>query len=356
MDNKTNTLVFHGCGGAGITILDYVSNTLDKLGDGFAKPKYSYIDTSRANIDNINPKGDFWLIKTKSHSKMEITGSGGERGLNAIDSIANAKEYLDNNGYIERKPDEFHIIIASASGGSGGIIGYGIFKELLDPSRNIPAVMVLVGDSSDALRAKNSLNTLSTFDNLAKNVVKRPISIIYLNNHSYVKENVDLKQAEKMVNDILTNVLSTLSLFLSGQNEAIDNQDMYGIISQSHYTTINILPGLYNLMTHSKNIKAPEGSTPTVARTLTIQGQDFETNISMLHHKYGYVVSENAINLIKKDNFPIHLVAYGNGLVKEVKTLQSISAEYDKIIANMYNEDLFGTASSKVDEKTGLVL
>lgn len=347
-----NTLVFHGCGGCGINALDFISNRLDALGEGFAKPKYLYIDTSRANIDKIQPKGEFWLVKTKAHSKMEITGSGGERAFNANDSMANVKEYLDTNNFIKRNPNEFHVVISSASGGSGGTVGHFIIKELI--TRGIPVVSVVIGDSSNGLNAKNTLNTIASLDRLAKTTAK-PISVIYINNHLFVKEDVSMRQAEETVNKILSNILSTLSLFLSGENEALDNQDMFGIIDQSHYTTINVLPGLYSLMIHSNKVEVPAGNTPSVGRTLTIEGHDFDTSIALLHHKRGYVVNPNAISVMKEGCFPIHLIAYANGLVKEVKTLKNISDEYDSIAASMQNEDLFGTANSNVDDETGLV-
>lgn len=347
-----NTLVFHGCGGCGISALDFISARLDNLGEGFAKPKYLYIDTSRANIDKIQPKGEFWLVKTKAHSKMEITGSGGERSFNANDSVANIKEYLDTNSFIKRNPNEFHVVIASASGGSGNVLQFTALKELI--ARSIPTIAVIVGDSSNGLNAKNTLNTIASLDRLAKTAGK-PLSVIYINNHLFVKEDVSMRQAEETVNKILSNILSTLSLFLSGENEALDNQDMFGIIDQSHYTTINVLPGLYNLIIYSDKVNVPEGSIPSVGRTLTIEGHDFDTNIALLHHKRGYVVNPNAVSVMKEGCFPIHLIAFGNGMVKEVKNLKTISDEYDAIAASMHSEDLFGTANSNVDDETGLV-
>lgn len=75
------------------------------------------MDTSRVNIDKIQPKGEFWLVKTKTNSKTEITGSGAERRTHAADIMENVSEYLDKNGYIKREPNEFHIVMFTASGG-----------------------------------------------------------------------------------------------------------------------------------------------------------------------------------------------------------------------------------------------
>lgn len=112
-----STLIVHACGGCGISISDKVFSKLEQLGDGFCKIKYHYIDSSRANIDKIQPKGEFHQIKTKANSIDEISGSGAERKKFAIDIMANIKEYLDMNKYLSLVRSEFHVVIASASGG-----------------------------------------------------------------------------------------------------------------------------------------------------------------------------------------------------------------------------------------------
>ena len=112
-----NTIVVHGAGGCGINVVDEVFGNLEQLGSGFANIRYHYLDTSRANIDKIEPKGDFWMVKTKTNSKTEITGSGAERRTHAMDIMANVNDYLDHTQYLKRQPNEFHCVVFSASGG-----------------------------------------------------------------------------------------------------------------------------------------------------------------------------------------------------------------------------------------------
>ena len=346
-----NTIIMHCCGGAGITGGDYVAKRLMSLGDGFANIKVNYLDTSRTNIDKIEPDGEFWLVKTKSNSKTEITGSGGERRTHAVDIMENVNEYLDKNNYTKRVPDEYHIVIASASGGSGSTISPLLIKGLI--SKNIPTILVLIGDSSNGLNAKNTLKTIAGLDSIVRSLNK-PLSVIYVNNHTLMK-NKSMKEAEKEANEILANILTTISLFLSGENEAIDNQDMYGIIDQSHYVSFNIEPGLYGLSVHSKEIHLPEGAIPTVGRTLTLDGLDFDTNLTLIHHKRGYVTSENAIKIAKDSNFPIHLISCANYLELEESNLRKIEAEYENIMSNIKSKSLSSNYENSVDKDTGLI-
>lgn len=346
-----NTIVVHGCGGAGINITNDVFTKLETLGDGFATIKYHYLDTSTANIDKIQPRGEFWRITTKTNSKTEITGSGGERITHAKDIMANIEEYLDKNNYIKRDPNQFHMVVFSASGGTGNVCGVGLIRSLI--TKSIPTIAIVIGDSTNGLNTKNTINTIASLDMVARGC-KKPLSIIYFNNH-HLAEGKTLQEAEEDTNKLLTNVLTTISLFLSGDNTALDNQDMYGIIDQSHYTTIGIEPGLYSLTVHSKEIKLANGAIPTVGRTLTLENHDFDTNLTLLHHKRGYVTNSNAISIVKEENFPLHLIASANYLTNEEQSLRKIEEDYNNILANIKNNSISGSTSSNLDDSVGLV-
>lgn len=351
-ENKQSVLVVHGLGGCGINITDSVFSKIADLGDGFAKLKFHYFDTSRANIDKINPRGEFWMVKTKSFGKGEINGSGGERGKHSADSQTNIKEYLDANKYIKRETGEFHCVVASASGGSGSTSSVLLIRELL--SRNIPAFAVVIGDSSNALSAKNTKNTLASLNAVAKSI-RKPITLVYVNNHTLAGNGIGLKEAEKRADQVVFNTMTTISMFLSGLNEDLDYQDMAGIIDQSHYSTIQIDPGLFGLTVYSKKINIPEGAIPTVGRTVTLPETDFDTTLTLLHHKKGYITSKNAIDIIKPENFPIHMLAYANFFKLEERNLDKIVQDYENIMASIRSEDISGCSTSSMDDETGLI-
>ena len=221
--------------------------------------------------------------------------------------------------------------------------------------KDIPVIAVVIGDSTDSLSTKNTINTLATLDGVARSCNK-PLTYLYVNNKVIMDtNNLNKQQAEVQANKVLTNMLTTISLFLSGDNEALDNQDMYGIIDQSHYSTINIAPGLYGLSLHSKTIELPQDAIPTVARTLSLPNTEFDIDMPLLHHKRGFVTSDNAVEISKKENFPIHMLACANYLKSEETMLKNKDKEFEDIMANISNSNMTGVAKSKLDETTGLV-
>lgn len=342
----------HACGGAAASIAENVISAIAGLGDGFAEFKLNYLDTSRVNYDKLaDPKGDLFLIKTKSHGKEEINGSGTERYTHAKDIMLNVNDYLNQHKHIRKETNEYHMVIASASGGSGSTASVFVAKALME--RDIPVFMVIVGDSSNAMYSINTLNTLATLNKFAIELNK-PLSVIYVNNQKYYTNG--LSAAEQAANKELFSTLTSVALFLSGDNEAMDNQDMINFIDQSNYRTIKVKPGLYGLHVYSKDINLPEGATPTVSRVLTLQNQDFDLKANMLHYKRGFVNNQNVFSVIKEEQFPLIMVNYANFFSIEEKILKPQTDDYYNIANNITSNQVTGSSNSAVDEETGLIL
>ena len=180
--------------------------------------------------------------------------------------------------------------------------------------KNIPVFNLIIGDSGDALKLRNTQAVLATLSMKATNKNKCLISY-YVNN---AEMNKSQTQAEKLANDKFKNVMATMCLFLSGDNESLDSTDMSNFINQQDYKSIKMPAGLYSLTFHTGNdaIVLPEHCLPTVARTLTLAGKDVHFDLNVLHHKIGAVTSENAIAIFGENSFPLHIVA-SSGLLKE---------------------------------------
>lgn len=180
--------------------------------------------------------------------------------------------------------------------------------------KNIPVFNLIIGDSGDALKLRNTQAVLATLNMKATNKNKCLISY-YVNN---AEMNKSQTQAEKLANDKFKNVMATMCLFLSGDNESLDSTDMSNFINQQDYKSIKMPAGLYSLTFHTGNdaIVLPEHCLPTVARTLTLAGKDVQFDLNVLHHKIGAVTSENAIAIFGENSFPLHIVA-SSGLLKE---------------------------------------
>lgn len=347
---QLNTIVVHAAGGAGINQSENILHKIADMGVGFANFKFNYLDTSTVNIDKINPRGKFWKVETSQHGKAEITGSGGERSFNASDISESVKQYLDSLKLTKMDPREYHLVIFSASGGSGNVCGSLVVDGLL--KANIPTVVVVTGDSSNGLSAINTLRTLSSLDAIAVRN-KKPLSIIYANNSGMNKGSNLLNERE--TDKLIYSYISTLALFLSSENEYLDNQDMRGIIDQSNYTTIKVAPGLYGLQFFSKEVELPEKAIPTMARTLTLNNQDYDLKLSLLHHKHGYITDKQAIELYE-DQLPLFMVSSANFLSIEEESLKKVTDDYKNVMNSIQVRNIDAGDDAKTDDETGLIL
>jgi len=334
---KHNKIITHNCGGAGIRVSDEVLKSIAELGDGFADIVFNYLDTTDANIKNIeHDEKRLWLVKSKDFNGNAVSGSGAERATNAPVIMESVKDYLDNRGYKTLVGGEYHLVISSAAGGSGAVISAMVIKSLLE--RNIPTIALLIGDSSNELSAKNTVKSLATLNNIAKQT-KKPVSTIYINNTDYTVNNGGLRDAENSANKTIFNSISTLAVFLSGCNDALDDQDMLSIIDQSIYKSIDIKPGLYGLSTFSKDIVLQDNTKPTVARTLTLPNKSADINVSLRHSKAGNLVVENVIEIFG-DQIPIHLVTYSNIVSAEVGSLNKAIEAFEESMRLIEIDDL----------------
>lgn len=339
----------HCFGGTGISVGEKVVKLVQELGDGFAEIKILWMDTSLNSIKDVehNPD-DMWLIKSKSASKEEINGSGGERHVHAMDAIHNIKEYIDKYKLGQKRTNEYNIVIASASGGTGSILMPLFMKSMLE--RDIPVTAIIVGDSSNGKFARNTLKTMESLYKIVYDVNK-PLSVAYVNNHAFISKGI--VEAEKAVNNIIFQTLSALSLFLSGQNESLDYKDMENMFNIANNVGIleNKEPDLYGLCVYSKEVNVPEGTIPMFARTLTVPGVKPDIDCTLLHYKIGYVTQPNALD-IYKDQLPLHLMVVGSYLNSEMHTLTDIVKTYSDIVKSISAKKF--VPSSGIDDESGL--
>src|ERR1700690_3688627 len=125
----------YGCGGLGSNIVkDYIGR---QPAPGFATPLTSFIDTSRSNLAGIANQDDIFVLEGTD-------GSGKVRKENHAQISAAVKQIL-----LKQAPEDFNIVIFSASGGSGSVIGPLLVSELLSRGH---AVVVLTAGSSESDR------------------------------------------------------------------------------------------------------------------------------------------------------------------------------------------------------------
>lgn len=348
-------IIMHLCGGAGINIAGgNEKHGLHNLGilskhKGFANIQFNYLDSSRANIDKITPQGEFYQVAKVGLTEAEIQGAGGNR-INIVKQVQDfLPKYIDQNGYHKKVTGEYHIVVASASGASGSVLQPILINHFFKVG--IPVIAVVIGDSSNALYSKNTKNTLASLHNMAIKANK-VLPIIYANNNR--AEQGDLAAKERETDRVIWSTISTLSAFLSGDNEALDAKDLEVFVDQSSYTAITIPPGLYGLRMFSKQISVPEGTKPVVARTLTLHDVPYDINVQLLHHKVGYITDPEVIKIFQ-DQVPLHLVSYSNFFDTEAEYLDKCIEDYDALMRSIKTTAVSGTADS-VEDDSGLII
>jgi len=339
----SNKIVIHACGGAAISVSSKVIMANLPVGFGYAEVDIHAVDTTDADYKDSNLLNPLWLISGDSHSKGVINGSGGERGENLNDIKAGIPNYLDDKGFKHLKDGEFHIVMSALGGGSGSVIGPIIYKGLAE--RNIPTIYIGIGDSRDFLHGNHTINTIKTLESFAKKAAKA-CSFIYLNNTTADKV---MNVGEEKVNMEIKNILTGLTIFLSGENQSLDNKDMINLMCMDEYTSIDIQPGIYGLSLVSKVPTPPTGSIPLVARTLTIPNISPDLNIQTFHHKYGYVKSPEIIEIVEKQ-LPLHLISYGNVFGAITREINEMVSKQKEVISSIVYDGVTGSDSATADD------
>ena len=351
-ENIKGTIKLIGIGGAGTNIVGNISKPLSDLGNGFSNIEVDYIDTSLANIKKFEYNADnFHLIKSINVGE-EISGSASERRENAKHIVEGIREFINKKAYTDKRLATYYILVASASGGSGSTAVAILAKHLLE--KNLPVIVVLVGDSATEQSMTNTINTLASMDSVSK-MTRKPLSMIYHDNAS-VKESGLSSKLEAVDKSIFKHI-SVLSAFLSGDPSALDQKDLAAFIDQSILTTTKVLPGLYSLDVFSKKINLPEYASITTIRTLTTPdiSPDFnDEDIGVIkHYKFGTTNNANVIDVFN-GQFPIHYVSSSNTFSAIEMNLKNKLEEAKRKLDTLSTDNITGATGATADDN-GLV-
>jgi len=338
-------LIIHAAGGAGINSVSSIIEDVKGLGEAFANVIPSAIDTTdKTIVRHPNLQEYFYKITSNKVSLEDLDGTGGERkNKEAVDAIKESiKHYIDER-FPKNNREDYHVVVASASGGSGSLITHLLTQQLSQLERNV--IVILFTDTSNLLYANNSINTIAGINSLAKKSgIVLPVSLIRNNLNG-----VTTPKSEEEANLQLLKELTILSLFTSGSIKDLDHQDMSNFFRAHVYKTFNINPGAYAIGFDLNKLKQ---SDAFIARTIvTPEIDEYVINIPLVHNKEG-TAREEHIKAIKKDNFPIFLTLRSTQLGEKVSELK---ADYEKLsqLSVINNSDVTGVGE---DDEDGLIL
>lgn len=201
-----------GCGGAGVNITSHYTGKQTSAGCAEILP--ALIDTSRSNLKGRQiPEDATYLVDG-------LDGSGKIRAENHVEISKTIKQIL-----VQIEPTDFNIVVFSASGGSGSVIGPLILKELGD--RKIPAIAMVIGSDESVIAAENTLKTLQSLENISQNS-GLPLIMSYHQN--------DLSDKRSNVDKSIFSAIACFSILASGENMEMDYRDLVHWIQ---YTKVN---------------------------------------------------------------------------------------------------------------------
>lgn len=231
-------IAIYGCGGGGTnTVARFLEASKRQPEKNQATLRPVFIDTSRSNLAA-------GIDESNSYILQDTDGSGGLRSENygAINSVL--KEILHTH-----KPLAMNLVVFTASGGSGSVIGPLIISELL--SRNEAVIAIVIGGDESAKAAENSLKTLKSLDGISAATGKAIVTYYRQN-----ERNVPRYQTDNDI-DLAINALAILA---SRQIRELDSQDVFNFLNYNRVT--NVAPGVAGLAMYGSDTSELDKTGP----------------------------------------------------------------------------------------------
>ena len=328
-----------GLGGMGINVLNMILPKIPSNTTGFANVDVNLIDTTEATITSYPKLQDkFIKIDPSKNVNKELDGLSGERKNKMIveDIRYNIEKYADT---LDIKKNNYYVLLFSASGGSGNLIGTILTKELLKRDANV--LVITTVDSSNYLVTHNSIKTLESLDALSRSLNKPLLMSVFFNNDS---NGISTPESERKVNIDILKLLGIVSMYTSGDTHDLDHQDMSNFFNTSNYKTFRVEPGLYHLDVGIGDVSNRDDILLT--RTLlTTDKEDPKLPKHILHNKTGYAIDEQ-INKMGVENFPMYLMYVNNkvanihGNLKDILNALNVKNQTTVLTDNTEDEDI----------------
>ncbi|UOX39661.1 putative tubulin-like protein [Aeromonas phage ZPAH34] len=189
----------YGLGGAGITNLNHF---LKNTNQGKFVENVLGVDFSDANPGT---DGAYHIERMEG-----VEGSGSNKASNAPLAPDLVKRAL-----AKLPPNKLNILIYSASGGSGSILGPYMVKAMLE--KGIPVLSIVIGDSTSIKEMDNTVGTLRSLLAQAQ-LHEAPVLFCYRENST--------KNTQGAINTEVTRTIDNALLMLNLNNERIDYADI----------------------------------------------------------------------------------------------------------------------------------
>lgn len=224
---KHNALSIYGCGGCGANVVQRLVNLpVDPDKPLYPKSHRYVVDTSESNIANLPDDIKAFLIPG-------VEGAGKQRAFAFGAAADKVNKILQDN-----KPSEFNLVIFSASGGSGSVLGPLLVQELL--RRDAVTLCIVIGSTLSHIECHNTVKTLETLQGIAQSgsAGGQSIAMMYFENsdgsnttRSYVRDRPE-------VDELVEASIRHVGLLVGGSHHGLDETDLQNLLGFSRHTGI----------------------------------------------------------------------------------------------------------------------
>ena len=124
---------------------------------------------------------------------------------------------------------DINIVMHSCSGGSGSMIGPMLARALLEAGK--PTVVSMIGDVTTQNFANNTANTIATYDNISRNVLRKPIVATYSENTAGV--------LHQRINETIIKEIMEISVLFSGLVHGVDTKDLANLLDYTNIAQVD---------------------------------------------------------------------------------------------------------------------
>lgn len=215
--NYSPKVTFWGCGGFGINQTRLLPGFLD-----YPNASFRIIDTSKANThkQNIDSRIDVRYVGDDGHGKV--------RGTN----LEVLQQKMDQMVFVDDNESDIDVVIFSLSGGSGSVVGPLIVKALTRKDK--PVIVITVADANSTVDCENSIKTIKTIENFAKNSY---VNMILFDNSIDGRNSVDVGIKSKIA-------MLMKAIDLNDIRE-LDKSDIIIAMRPYHHKILSDVRGLY---------------------------------------------------------------------------------------------------------------
>lgn len=273
-------------GGAAMNIVgEFLNNRRTDIEDSTCVINACFIDTSKSNFS----KAGIALDDERVYILDGKDGRGKKRDMDTYEVVSeHANEILH-----QYKPSDINVIIHSASGGSGSVIGPVLASELL--SRKCPVILIVLGSTDSMIEVDNTIKTLKGYEVLSKNQNK-PVNVIYYENSTTTPRD--------QVDTLAQSTISLLAVIFSGKNHGLDSEDLVNFLHYQNVTQNE--PQLVLVDFFYNEFKIPKGQSVISAVTLTDKEHSSSLPIVVDYQAVGFL-SDTASKQVSVE-LPINMV------------------------------------------------